>query len=217
MKKPNFKRLALFFVVLLAFTQINVSAVNAQYYEGDGCTSGCDEGPPPDEGSGEEAITLRSGGHILFTGLMELLVEKYVSTDGVNYVLSGNTPVTIPNNADTRLYYKIVVTNLGIVSAVNIKFKHTFDAGLSDMTAGGIENLDGATLSSSDNIIIDKIPVNKTAEVTYSILVHEAGLSDEMASDILKLTRFETRLPIYHIGFTLLGINSEYITKLLAQ
>jgi len=159
------------------------------------------------------------GGYTMIKGDMEILVEKFVSTDGVNYKEANEKPlaVIVPENKDTKLHTKVRLTNLGEVTAKNIKFRHLFNPGKSDMEAEDMINLNGAKYNEKfDTINIDQILVGKDVEFKYEVLIHEKGQSDEFATDSVRLIGFKSKLPKSQDGLTYLGIGEETPTYLVA-
>ena len=182
-----------------------------------GPSAGPGPGPGPSGGGG--SYTGGGGGHIMIKGDMVLEVEKLISLDGTNYKDASEmaNALVMPENKNTRVYSKVRLTNLGKVSAVDIRFKQNFDEGESDMTADGIEDLSGATLDSkTGEIKIAKIPVGGTAEFTYNLMVHEMGQNDQFAKEFLELVDFESKLPKSQDQLSYLGIGDEYPSYLVA-
>ena len=177
-----------------------------------GPTSSGPSGPTGGGGGGG------GGGYHVYKGDMELKVEKLVSLDTTNYrdASSEELAMGIPENQSTRLYSKVLVTNLGKVSAKNVEFKHFFDTGESDIVAGDIENLRGAELDKHGNISIEKIKVNETVEFTYSILVNELGQNSNPAVDGVELLDFDSTLSRIQDSLTYLGIGDQFVSYLNA-
>ena len=150
-------------------------------------------GPGPTGGGGGGG---GGGGYMLMHGEMRLEIEKMVSTDGENYVNAAeeSLAIVVPENKSTRLYAKVRVANKGVVSAKQVKFRHSFDTGDSDMTASGFENLKNAALNEDGDIIIDTIMVGKSHEFSYSVLVEENGINSNPAQDVLEVISYKSNL-----------------------
>ena len=170
--------------------------------------------PPPSGGGGGGA-----GGYVYKTGDMELDIQKLVSLDGVNYYGdSENTvlKVTIPENRTTTLFNKVVIKNLGEVSATDIQFRHYFNTGSSDITANEpVSNLVGASFK-NDLIEVDKVMVGREYVFTYTIDVHENGQNVNPAIDGLELVDYGSNLTAMQDGLTYLGIGDLDETYLYA-
>jgi hypothetical protein len=168
-------------------------------------------GPTPGGGGGG------GGGRVVYKGDMELKVEKMVSTDGQKYTSAStkDIAIAIPENKKTPLYTKVKVTNLGKVSAANIKFKHFFEEGKSDITAGSVSDVVGATLN-GDYLKIDKIKVGETYTFSYKVNLTEDGKNTNPAKDGLELDSFKSNLPSVQDGFTYKGIGDEFTTYIYA-
>ncbi|MBU1017461.1 hypothetical protein KKA33_00340 [Patescibacteria group bacterium] len=170
-----------------------------------GCTVNCGGG-----GGG-------GGGMIMMLGDMELLVEKLISLNGVDYrdASSHDLAVVVPENKSTRLYTKVRITNDNDVSAKNVKFNPFFDTGDSDMTANEIEDIQGAKLTNG-NLIIEKIKAGETVEFSYSVLVHENGQNSNPAFDGVEVVDYESTLPISQDGLTYVTKGEQFVTYIYA-
>jgi uncharacterized repeat protein (TIGR01451 family) len=159
------------------------------------------------------------GGYKLIKGDMKLEIRKLVSLDGVNYVEADplkSLALAIPENKATRVYTKVLIGNLGKVSAANLQFRYFFNSGKSDMTADGLDNLAGAHVNAKGLLIVDKILVGGTAEMSYNVLVHENGKNANPAVDGLELVSFGSNLPSMQDGLTYLGFGTQNNTYLYA-
>ena len=156
-----------------------------------------------------------AGGYTVKTGDMELNIQKLVSLDGTNF--RDVSAIAIPENRNTRLYNKVLITNLGEVSATNIKFDHFFDEGKSDITADSVQDLVGAHFDNTGKLlVVDKVKVGETYEFRYSVLLHESGRNTNPATDGLELTSFGSNLPPMQDGLDYLGIGGQTNTYIYA-
>jgi len=159
------------------------------------------------------------GGYKAIKGDMKLEITKLVSLDGTNFIESAagkSLSVAIPENKTTRVYNRVQIKNLGAVSATNIKFRHFFDTGKSDITAEDPTDLIGATANSNGYYVIDKIKVGETVEMTYSVLATDRGQNTNPAADGLELVSYGSALPVMQDGLTYLGLGSQTKTYLYA-
>ena len=173
----------------------------------------------PSGGGGGSSDYISGGGYKPIKGDMKLDIQKLVSLDGVNYLEPASLKslaLAVPENKATRLYTKVLISDLGVVSATNIQFRHFFDTGKSDMTADGIENLTGALVNSKGLLVVDKATVGETVTMTYSVLVHENGSNVNPAVDGLELASFGSNLPSMQDGLTYLGFGTQSKTYLYA-
>ena len=158
------------------------------------------------------------GGYRIVKGDMELLVEKLVSLNGVDYrnAIGQDLAVVVPENQNTRLYTKVRITNDNEVSAKNITFDHFFDIGDSDMTAGEVEDLAGAELDNDGNILIEKIKAGEAVEFSYSVLIHENGQNSNPAFDGIEVVDYKSTLPRTQDGLKYVTKGEHFVTYIYA-
>ena len=169
---------------------------------------------PPSGGGGG------GGGVIIYKGDMELQIEKLVSLDGKTYADASKlaTAQVVPERKESKLYHKVVITNLGRVTAADIILKHAFETGDSDMSlVAEVSNFVGAIYNDKKNVIkVLKVPVNKTAEFTYTTTIFEAGKNDQPAIDSLELVDFGSNLFRTQDFLTYLGLGEKTKSYLFA-
>jgi len=153
------------------------------------------------------------GGSIIYTGEMKLDIQKMVSLDGQHY--TDATKLAIPERKSSTLYVKVAIKNLSKFSATNIKLRHSFDEGRSDITDGNVTDVTGAGFK-GDVFMIDKVKVGETYQMSYKLAVTDSGSNTNPAKDILTLESFKSSLPLVQDSMTYLGIGDEFTTLLFA-
>jgi Domain of unknown function DUF11 len=158
------------------------------------------------------------GGYSLVKGDMNLTIKKMVSLDGVNYQTpdSDTFALAIPEKQTTRVYTKVTLTNPGTVSAQNIRLKPLFDQGKSDITAGPIENLQGAVLDIFGRIEVDKVMANSSTTFTYSLLANESGQNVNPATEGFEVDVINSALTPNQDGLTYKNLGQKVVTLLYA-
>ena len=182
-------------------------------------------GPVPQQSGGTGSSTSYTGGsgyggggYTFMKGDLKLKIEKMVSFDGSNFrAASGEKlAVAVPENKSTRLYYKVLITNISDVSAKDLRFEYAFDSGKSDMVAGAMENLKGASLDKQGKILIEKVKVGEAIRFEYSVLVHENGSNVNPAIDSLQVIDVDSFLPTQQDGLTYVNLGEKADTYLYA-
>ena len=157
------------------------------------------------------------GGGYVYVGDMILQIQKLVSLTPSSYrdASTKSNALVLPKNKTSRVYTKILITNKGIASAKDIKMTPFFTNASSIVATGSFMSIKGGT-AKGKSILIDLIPVNKTAVVTYSLLVKESGNSSNYAVDGIELTDFKSKLAAINNGLTYKGKGKKYLSFLNA-
>lgn len=128
-------------------------------------------------------------------------LEKQVSLDGINFAAAGDSKaaLVIPEKKTTRVFYKVTLKNESNATINDLSLRHNFITGKTDMTAGSLEDVRGATVKqngSTEILTVGKIMPNETATFFYAVPVQETGKNANYAQDILEVNRFSTNVPV---------------------
>ncbi|MFH1012805.1 MAG: DUF11 domain-containing protein, partial [Candidatus Peregrinibacteria bacterium] len=156
------------------------------------------------------------GGRVVYQGTMEIEVEKLLSLDGVNYrpATEEGMAIIIPEKQVTTLFVKVRIDNeKNPFSAKDIRFRHSFERGGSDMF-GALKNVQNAAYNPENGeITVGKVLAGKSLEFSYEVRIDERGQSDLFALDKLELLGFTTGLSTAqgHLTYKGTGVTTSYV------
>jgi uncharacterized repeat protein (TIGR01451 family) len=114
-----------------------------------------------------------TGGGCKTYSTIDLNISKYVKNSDGAFVTAGSRDkaVQIAKNNNNKVTYKIVVSNIGSVSAYNTKVSDSFYSG-EGMNQSEIKAVSGATYSNGVFSLIKTVPANGSVEFVYEAKVN---------------------------------------------